>query len=289
MRKSSLVILCLLATTFTRAQPTQPTTQPARAYARYVPEAFDDVAWENDRIAFRVYGPALVCEQPTGSGIDVWVKSTRKLVIDRWYKADNYAVDHGEGLDFYSVNVGRGCGGLGIWNGKSLDVSGVWKTYKIVESGPNRAVIELTYTPWECAGRKVSERRRITLEAGSNLNRIESTLDSDPSGELTVGIGLNRRNGDGGQAILDKNKGIVCYWQPPEGVNGSIACGILIDPTSVVRLTKTDAHYLALIHVTPGKSFVYYAGAGWSKSGDFPNPGAWEKYLREYATNFEVK
>ena len=32
---------------------------PTRAYGRYVPERLDDYAWENDRIAFRAYGPAL--------------------------------------------------------------------------------------------------------------------------------------------------------------------------------------------------------------------------------------
>lgn len=271
------------------ADPIPPATQPARAYARFVPEAFDDVAWENDRIAFRVYGPALEKEQKTGSGIDVWVKSTRKLVIDRWYKTDNYDKDHGEGLDFYSVGEGRGCGGLGIWNGRSLDVSRTWKTQKIVENGPDRAVIEVTYAPWSSGGRKVWEKRRITLEAGSNLNRMESTIDSDQGGELIVGIGLNKRAGEGGEATLDKRKGMIAYWQPPDRVNGSIGCGILVDPSSVVKLTDAGQHYLALVTVTAGKPFIYYAGAGWSKSGDFTDAEVWEKYLRGYATRFETK
>src|SRR5262245_33955903 len=39
--------------------PPAKTDFPARAYGRFVPERKDDVAWENDRIAYRVYGPAL--------------------------------------------------------------------------------------------------------------------------------------------------------------------------------------------------------------------------------------
>src|SRR6476661_2240682 len=31
----------------------------AKTYARYVPERYDDFAWENDKIAFRMYGKAL--------------------------------------------------------------------------------------------------------------------------------------------------------------------------------------------------------------------------------------
>lgn len=42
-------------------------------YCRFVPERKDDFAWENDKVAFRMYGPALEYETIT-CGIDVWVK-----------------------------------------------------------------------------------------------------------------------------------------------------------------------------------------------------------------------
>ncbi len=287
-RTAVLTVLLLLLPRGAIAQSTAPATQPARAFARYVPEAFDDVAWENDRIAFRVYGPALEREQQTGSGIDVWVKSTRKLVIDRWYKGNNYGVDHGEGLDCYSVGTGRGCGGLGIWNGKSLDVSRIWKSHKIINGGPDRAVIELTYAPWRTDQRNVWETRRITLETGSNLNRIESTIDSDQPGELIVGIGINKRKGEA-EAVLDTKKGIIATWQSAEGKNGMIGCGVIVDPTLLRRLVNRDEQYLALIQVVPGQRFVYYAGAGWSKSGDFRRADSFEKYLREYPVDFTLK
>ena len=61
-------------------------------YARSVPERFDDMAWENDRIAHRMYGFALnspaaaaVGERLRGSGIDVWGKRVSYPIIDRWY------------------------------------------------------------------------------------------------------------------------------------------------------------------------------------------------------------
>ena len=55
-----------------------------RAYARLVPERKDDLAWENDKVAFRVYGPALR-SGPEDSGIDVWCKRVARPVIDKWY------------------------------------------------------------------------------------------------------------------------------------------------------------------------------------------------------------
>jgi len=55
---------------------------PARVSARYVPERFDDFAWENDRVAHRAYGPGLDTpaagkSRMSSSGIDLWCKRVR--------------------------------------------------------------------------------------------------------------------------------------------------------------------------------------------------------------------
>ena len=55
--------------------------------ARYVPERKDDFAWENDLAAYRMYGPALAREYPS-NGVDLWLKRTGKLVVDRFYHND---------------------------------------------------------------------------------------------------------------------------------------------------------------------------------------------------------
>ena len=45
---------------------------PAMAFARYIPERFDDFAWENDRIAHRIYGPGL--DSPAAGGTRLSIK-----------------------------------------------------------------------------------------------------------------------------------------------------------------------------------------------------------------------
>src|SRR5690606_19060240 len=42
----------------------------SRTFARYVPERFDDFAWENDVIAFRMYGKALEGRSDDAQGLD---------------------------------------------------------------------------------------------------------------------------------------------------------------------------------------------------------------------------
>jgi len=71
-----------------------------------VKERFDDFAWENDRIAQRVYGPALMTTSfgpLTSSAVDLWPKRTSRLIINDWYMADHYHVDMGDGAAIFML------------------------------------------------------------------------------------------------------------------------------------------------------------------------------------------
>ena len=52
-----------------------------------VPERKDDFVWENDKVAYRVYGPALQAMGEITSGIDVWSKRVPDLIVNAWYNA----------------------------------------------------------------------------------------------------------------------------------------------------------------------------------------------------------
>ena len=126
-----------------------------KTYARQISERYRDMAWESDRIAHRMYHQDLIpAEGTVSSGVDVWVKSTRALVINKWYKNGDYHNDHGEGLDDYRVGRSRGCGGLGIWDGHTYYVSSNYSSARIITTGPVRSEFELTYDAWEAGERK---------------------------------------------------------------------------------------------------------------------------------------
>jgi len=148
-----------------------------RAYGRFVRERHDDFAWENDRIAHRVYGPGLetAAREPLiSSGFDVWVKRVPRLVVNEWYMTDDYHRDKGDGADMYAVGKSRGCGGLGIWTGDKLAVSRNFMSSRVLANGPIRLEFELTYPPWKAGDSMLSETKRITLDAGSNFDRVET-------------------------------------------------------------------------------------------------------------------
>jgi hypothetical protein len=260
-----------------------------RTFARFVPERKDDFAWESDRIAFRMYGPALMTDRGeplTSSGVDVWVKRTRDLVINRWYRQGVYHDDRGEGCDCYKVGPTRGCGGLGIWDGEQLHVSKNFKSHRLIATGPIRSVFELTYDTWDANGRPVSEVKRLSIDANSNCTRSESVFTSNSRKPLSVGVGIAHRPGAGWLA-RNARQGWLVYWEPEQPPHGHTGCAVLL-PKGANRFVTDDTHHLAIGTAHPGRPFVYYFGAGWSQSGDFERPEAFEQHVREFAAQLET-
>ena len=255
----------------------------AKVHARHVPERYDDFAWESDRIAHRLYGPAIlkVPSEHVASGIDVWVKRVRSPIVDLWYKRGEYHTDHGEGLDNYDVGTARGCGGEEIIKGGKPYPAPVYSSWKLLADGPLRAAFELRYDGWNAGGQKVSETKRFSIDAGSNFTRVESVYTDADGKPLDVGVGISQRKGDG-RLVRNEAAGWMSYWQPEKAPNGHTACAVIIPGQQVTAGTdREDA--LLVGRAAPGQPFVHYLGAGWSKSGDFPDAAAWEAKVANVA------
>ena len=88
-----------------------PRLDPAiMAFGRFVPEREDDFAWENDKVAFRIYGPSSNGKGQV-SGVDAWLKKVPYSIIDKWYaehlSGTSYHEDQGEGYDPFHVGDSR--------------------------------------------------------------------------------------------------------------------------------------------------------------------------------------
>jgi hypothetical protein len=262
-----------------------PRLEDYKTYGRFVRERRDDFAWENDRIAHRMYGKELETwprEPLTSSAIDVWSKSVRKLVINDWYLVDDYHHDHGEGADFYSAGKSRGCGGSGIWAGGKLWPSANFRDSRVFAAGPIRVLFELTYEAWTADGVRVSEKKRISLDAGHNLDRMEShyTFEGDPSG-LALAIGI--RKWKDSELRSDRTRGIMRTWESVEGGHGKLGQGVIAGSASLTDFTQDDRNFLMLTKIDPAAPSVYYAGFGWTGSGDFKSVEDWDRYLDDCA------
>jgi hypothetical protein len=303
MMAATLAALC--AATTVHAQQAAPVMPPVvapltpptgadaepRASVALAPYRFDDLLWENDRIAHRIYGHALEVEQPpSSSGIDAWGKNVRWPFMERQLHTGDQHNYHGEGLDFFEVGTSRGGGGLGIWYDNKLWVSRNYSSYRILQNGPEVARFEVSYAPWPVDTiRTVRETRRFALPLRTNFTRMTSTIASSKPGELIVGIGIHKHatsTTETGTLVTDKAHGRMTWWSTEDPVKGSMGVAIMVDPAAVVGFREDFDNYLVLIRVTPGKPFVYYEGAAWSKGLDFHSKAEWQAYVNGQTPDF---
>ena len=292
-------------------------------YGRHYPERLDDIAWENDRVAYRAYGPALQVRGERAFGYDVWVKRVPGLVVEQRYANElnpetqaeiarlrkehkyeeanelyhsiSYHVDHGNGLDCYKVGPTLGCGTTALIDGKNIVYPYCWKEFEIMENGPLRFTVKLTYNPIVVGKDSVIETRIISLEQGSQLNRTIITYEGlKQATTIATGLVIHPENPKAYE--IEENKGYIAYADLTDNIyndNGIIYVGAVI-PTKVKEAQATlfsdkeakergaSGHVLAISTYKPESQYIYYWGSGWSKYG-FDSMEAWSEYLDHYA------
>ena len=256
-----------------------------RAYGRFVRERFDDFAWENDLVAHRTYGKALITwkgEPLTSSAIDIWSKRTSKLVINDWYMVDNYHADHGEGVDAYSAGLTRGCGGNGIWNKGQLYIPTNFVDSRVLTNGPIRVMFELVYEPFDVNGVKVSQVLRVSLDAGSQLNHFRASYQVPSGGEsLAVAVGLKKVKG--GEKRLNAERGWFTVWEPVEKNQGMQGLAILVDPRTFDSVTEDKLNHLLVLKPGITMPVSYWAGFAWDRAGKVTSAESWNAYVDQFS------
>lgn len=283
------------------------------------PNRKDDVAWENDRIAFRAYGPALQESGEKAYGYDVWVKrvdypvvaqryadelnpetqakieqlkATDAVAAQELYNSVSYHNDRGNGLDYYKVGPTLGAGTSAL-----IDTEGqivypyCYEQCEILENGPLRFTMSLRYRPFVFENDTVVETRVVTLDKGSQLNRVEVFYHNlSEQAAMATGIVLHDVDGD---MQYNSEQGYAAYAEPADAVNGQTYLAMVYGaPVMVAEPIYFDeqereergaeGHLLLERIYEPGEKVVYYTGAGWDKWG-FASPDEWYEYVSNFA------
>lgn len=262
---------------------------PSKTFGRYVPERLDDFAWENDRIAFRMYGPRLDSPEAqnnrmVSSGVDVWLKSVDYPIIDRWYLKGDYHADNGEGLDMYDVGTNRGCGGTGIWDGRKIYTSLNYKEWRVLSNGPIRTSFELSYDSWDANGVFVREKKRISIDAGQNLYKVAANYYFSEKELLKVAIGLSKPPRNATYEISSDKTGWLANWSVYSS-NGSIGIAAVLPSDEEFDFAEDNGNNYIITNVRNGVALNYYTGAVWNKNpqAGIKNKDDWNKYLSDFA------
>lgn len=259
-----------------------PDSIEAATYGRFVPERYDDFAWENDKIAYRMYGKTLE-EVPNQNawGMDVWTKNTTDLIIDKWYEEDDYHRDHGEGLDFFDVGSSLGAGDVLPYLDDQLIYLGNYTDYEIIDEGPLRFTFELVYPEVEKEDYKIETTKRISLDKGQQLNRFEVTYQFESEKDsLPVFAGIVHWDDDGKKTVQQK-EGFATYW-PEDSENGVVGTAIVL-PDNKAEIVDVDKHLGVRKTLKEKDQFHFYVGGAWSKAGDISSAEEWGNYIKYFS------
>lgn len=312
----------------------QPARYDARVYGRQFPERVDDIAWENDRVAFRCYGPALQRSGERAWGYDIWNKRTSELVVeDRYageldpdvqkaiaklrkmgkgdiaddvYNAISYHVDHGNGMDCYKVGPTLGCGTNALMHDGQIVYPRCYKSFEILDKGPLRFTVKLVYGEETVGDMKVTEARVLSLDAGSQLNKVTVSY-TGLAGETPLAVGIVVHNENPNAYVLSPGNGYMGYedlgdpnqykekYRATQNKDfGKIYVGTVcagkVDGMQFKEekgLPGATGHILSLSHINGKSSFTYYFGSGWSRNDEtqFHSLTDWESYLSAFSSH----
>lgn len=268
----------------------------------------DDIGWENDRGSYRVYGPALQKTGERSFGTDVWTKNSPVLdMSERYYKdyegnvrgyelgkngrKDDYTdlhtsfhLDHGSGLDCYGVGPSLGCGAPALMDGDNLIFPYCYKTYRILDNGPLRFTVELTYNPVKIKDDEaVVEHRVISLDKGSNFNKM-TVWYTGLSKPCDFASGVVVHTADTESVVIGKD--YVQYADPtesPDKYGFQIYVAALFPNGAKCRKLFYDkaqgaiaGHAVGMVkNLGDGQRYTYYFGSAWS-SYDVRNQDEWQ-------------
>jgi unsaturated rhamnogalacturonyl hydrolase len=243
-------------------------------FARYVPERLDDFAWENDRTAWRAYGPALWKQDgptKTGSGVDVWGKNDRLPVVNRMFKEKSYhAADLGYGIDCYKVGTGPGCGGIAaVRNGEYIQPT-CYEKWSLGENGPIRSTFRLTY-----AG---NITRDFTIDLGSDFFKI---LNNWPSAVMPA-AGCTSRPAKPGDAA--EGPGWCAAWENGDGVPCFNGVAIVV-PGGSKPITRGETKWIT---GTSSAGMTFWAGSCWSSGKDYHSAKDWFAAVERFRAGLEA-
>ncbi len=260
----------------------------ATTYCCFLPERHDDFAWENDKVANRMYGPALEFETIT-SGVDAWGKCVpypvvEKFIRDYTQKEIPYHYNHGEGGDFYKVGNTLGCGGLAPFVNGKVRLPRNFTDWKVLANGPIRSVFELSYQAWKAEGYTVGETKRISIDLGSNMSRFECLYTAQDADRLPLAAGIVLRDTSDRTWTAD---GAIAYWLPTDFIEGMFGCGVVFGSDYKPGIINADGHLLLTLEQKVDAPVVYYAGSCWDENAEFDSFEKWQQYLADFKNRID--
>lgn len=267
-----------------------PSQYEVHAKGRLFTERGDEFGWENDCVAYRIYGHGAAV------GYDLFNKSTSELMLDYWYASEQnkemrsvskqlhdrgfhdladqvynaycYHINHGKGMDCYTVGPTLGGGANALINADgSLFMPQCYKSFEILDKGPIRFTVKLVYPEQVYNGNKITETRIINLDEGSRFNKVTVSYSglSAPA-KMAAGTVVHKDNSSA--YVLSTEGGYLGYEDLGDASvynekyrdelskqMGKIYIGLLFPSTNITTSFQARENGIAVGHILATTTF----------------------------------
>ena len=218
---------------------------------------------------------------------------SRRKQGDKWREEDlrtSFHLDHGNGLDCYSVGPTLGCGTPALLDGQKLIMPYCYRDYDILDNGPLRFTVELTYHPSVVKkDSAVVEHRLISLDKGSNFNKVVVWYDGLTK-PCDFASGMVIHSAD--KESYELGNDYVQYADPtdnPDKHNFQIYVATLFPEGADTRFLPLEkkqqgieGHALGIVkNLSGGQKLTYYFGSAWSKN-DVRTQREWRVRIEDF-------
>ena len=296
----------------------------------HYPDRVDDICWENDLVGFRVYG----FKEDNPSGYDLFTKKNTDLPVipemyrkaldpemkkrekaikkehgkdsaARFHNQRSFHIDHGYGADFYAVGQTLGAGTSALVEGENIIYPFCYDKFEILDNGPLRFTLKLTFRPFEIDGcGNVIETRVLSVDLGSHFTKTVVSFEGlDSAKPIVTGIVVQDTDGKG---VANAEKGYIAYPAPTQNFdkyndidNGNIFVGhafpFALESAGLKYFSDEESknrggskgHVLAHSTYNPAEPFVYYWGFGWN-GADMATYEQWLEHLETFAEQLKT-
>jgi unsaturated chondroitin disaccharide hydrolase len=257
---------------------------PGRTDARFATK-YEGVGWESERTAWRLYFDKR-------NAIDLFGKRRPGLWLETFATPGyDYHAEMPIGRDIYKNGDAIGIGSIAaLVDGKIVKVSDVAsRSWRVLSTGPVRAMVELTYKGWQVGAAKVDLVSRFTQWAGERGFWHDVRLTGSGSGgAIRLVTGLPKKPG---VAVLDNvssavgapasaRNGILATYGPQVLAPGAAAVDslpderlglaiVLPDPESDEVGLPDTVNHLRPVRLTDGRG-RFYVTAAWDREATDP-------------------
>src|SRR5260221_4246324 len=241
---------------------------PARTDALFATK-IQGLGWESEKNAWRIYFDPR-------NAIDLFGKHRSTLLLKRFATAEyDYHAESPDGRDTYEIGDAIGLGSVAAWrDGKVVKAADVQtRKYRVISTGPVRAIVELTYEGWSAGDKKLTVHSRITQWAGDRGFYQTITADAAPGFTFATGLPLKSE----APAIHSTTgRSWLASWGEQVVKPGARATGpvagtnlglgvVMITPTTATSLDDPGNHLLTF-STQAGKA-SWYTLAAWDQEG----------------------